>query len=127
MEDNIFTSHIEREILRKLNQMSTQLDALTAQVQANTTLEGSATTMIQGIAAQIAAAVQSGDSTQLTQLASQLQASATALSAAVVANTPVVVVPSSTTVGSTIASGTTVTAAPTTASGSTVPAVVSTK
>ncbi len=41
--------------------MSTQLDALTAQVAANVSVEASAVTMIQGIANQIATAVAAGD------------------------------------------------------------------
>ena len=75
--------------------MSAQLDALTAQVTQNTTVEASAVTLINGIAAQISSAVaaaQAGDATALATLATELQTSATALAAAVAANTPVVVV-----------------------------------
>jgi len=64
---------------------------LQAQVQQNITVEGSAVTLIQGIAAQLAAAIaanNNGDSAALPALQSQLQASATALAAAVAANTP---------------------------------------
>jgi hypothetical protein len=67
--------------------MSAQLDALTAQVQANTTVEASAVTLIQGLANEIATAASTGDSAQLTALATQLQASASSLSAAITANT----------------------------------------
>jgi len=70
--------------------MSAALDALTAQVAATTTVEQSAITLIQGIAAQLAALVALNRYPgQLTALSDQLNASATALSAAVVANTPV--------------------------------------
>jgi hypothetical protein len=96
--------------------MSTQLDALTAQVQANTTVEASAVTLIQGISQQISTAVAAGDSAQLTALASQLNASASSLSAAIQANTPVVVVTSTT-------PGTTVSGTVTTSTGSTSGAV----
>jgi hypothetical protein len=108
-------------IIERINHMSTQLDALTAQVQANTTVEASAVTMIKGIASQISTAVAAGDSAQLTTLASQLNASASSLSAAILANTPVVTV-TSTTVGTTV-TGTTVTTAPVTSTGTVVSAV----
>jgi hypothetical protein len=62
------------------------LDDLTAQVQANTDAEQSAITLIQGLAAQIAA--NATDSTKISALAAQLKTSATALGAAIVANTP---------------------------------------
>jgi tryptophanyl-tRNA synthetase len=61
------------------------LTALTAQVQANTSVEQSAVTLIQGIASQLAAA--GIDPTKLAALQSQLSTSATALAAAVAANT----------------------------------------
>lgn len=62
------------------------LTALTAQVAANTSAEASAVTLIQAIAAQLAAA--SGNQPAVDALAAQLKASADALAAAVVANTP---------------------------------------
>lgn len=61
------------------------LDDLTAQVQATTTVEASAVTLIQGIAAQLQAA--GTDPAKLSALTSQLNASAAALAAAVTANT----------------------------------------
>ncbi len=69
--------------------MSTQLDALTAQVAANVSVEASAVTMIQGIANQIATAVAAGDAAALSALATELNTSASSLSAAIAANTPV--------------------------------------
>ena len=62
------------------------LAALQAQVAQNTTIEASAVTLIQGLAAQIAAAA--GNPAALTQLTTNLNASAQALAAAITANTP---------------------------------------
>jgi len=62
------------------------LDDLTTQVGQNTTVEGSAVTLIQGLAAQIAAA--GTDPAKLSALQTQLKTSADALAAAVTANTP---------------------------------------
>ena len=78
------------------NALDTTIAALTAQVTANTTVEGSAVTLINGIAAQIAAAVAAAQAagatpTELsepTTLQTNLTASAAALSAAITANTP---------------------------------------
>lgn len=66
--------------------MSAELDALTAQVAQNTTVETSAVTLIQGLAAQIVAA--GTDPAKLTALTTSLNTSATALAAAIAANTP---------------------------------------
>lgn len=78
-----------------LNQLAKQerntmaaLDDLSAQVKANTDLEQSAITLIQGIAAQLQQAVTNNDSAALSALAQQLQASAAALGSAITANTP---------------------------------------
>lgn len=65
--------------------MSAELDALTAQVAQNTTIETSAVTLIEGLAAQIAAA--GTDPAKLTALTTSLNASATTLAAAIAANT----------------------------------------
>lgn len=62
------------------------LDDLTAQVAANTTVEQSAITLIQGLAAQLAAA--GTDPAKLAALTSSLKTSADALAAAITANTP---------------------------------------
>ncbi len=70
--------------------MSAEFDALTAQVTANTTVEGSAATLIAAIAAQLAA---NPTPAQITALSAELKTSADALSAAVVANTPVAPAP----------------------------------
>jgi len=61
------------------------LDDLIAQVTANTTVEGSAATLIASIAAQLAAAPTPA---QVSALAAQLKTSGDALAAAVAANTP---------------------------------------
>lgn len=63
------------------------LDDLQAQVQANTNLEQSAVTLIQGLAKQITDAVSNNDSSALQALASQLNSSAAALGSAITANT----------------------------------------
>jgi cell division septum initiation protein DivIVA len=73
-------------VLQKEDQMSKELDDLTVQVQANADVEASAVTLIQGIAAQLAAASQ--DPVKIKALSSQLSASATSLAAAITANTP---------------------------------------
>lgn len=65
--------------------MAADLSALTAQVAANATVIGSALTLIQGFAAQLAAA--GTDPAALAALQAQLQASDDALAAAVAANT----------------------------------------
>ena len=74
------------EILRGERKMSAELDALAAQVEQNTTVEESAVTLIQGLAAQIAAAA--NDPAAIAALSAKLQSSATALAAAIAANTP---------------------------------------
>lgn len=73
-------------VIAKENFLATELDTLTAQVQANTDVEQSAIVLIQGLAAQIAA--NATDPAKLTALSAQLSASATALGAAITANTP---------------------------------------
>jgi hypothetical protein len=62
------------------------LGPLTAQVTANTDVEGSAVTLINGLAAQIIAL--KNDPVALQALADKLKASADALATAVTANTP---------------------------------------
>ncbi len=87
------TINLLQQILQKLNSIQTEenkimavLDDLTAQVAQNTTVEGSALTLIQGLAAQLAAA--GSNPTALAALQTQLKTSADALAAAVAANTP---------------------------------------
>jgi len=70
----------------KEEHMSQELDALTAQVAANTEVENSAIALIQGIAAQLIAL--KDDPAKIAELAGTLKASADNLAAAVVANTP---------------------------------------
>ena len=74
-----------------INMANVQKDivSLTAQVAQNTSVEASAVTLIQGIAAQLATAIASGDPAALDALQAQLATSATALAAAITANTPV--------------------------------------
>ena len=64
---------------------------LQAQITQNTTVEASAVTLLQGLAAQLEAAIaasNNGDSQALPALQAQLNTSATALAAAITANTP---------------------------------------
>jgi chromosome segregation ATPase len=70
----------------EITNMTKELNDLTAQVKANTDAEASAVTLIQGLAAQIAAA--QNDPAAIAALSAQLKTSADALAAAVVANTP---------------------------------------
>jgi len=65
--------------------MAADLTALTAQVATSTTVEASAVTLINGLAAQLLA--NQNDPAAIAALATQLNTSATALAAAVAANT----------------------------------------
>lgn len=76
----------QKQILELVRKEMASIDTLTQQVQANTDVEASAVTLIQGIAAQLAAA--GTDPVKLQALQDQLKNSADALAAAVVANTP---------------------------------------
>jgi hypothetical protein len=78
----------QRLIRMEARQMASAaaLAALQAQVQQNTTVEASAVTLIQGLAAQITAA--GTDPAALAALTTNLNTSATALAAAIAANTP---------------------------------------
>ena len=78
-------------ILERLTHMSAELDALTAQVKANSSLLDSATTLINGIAARITAA--GTDPAALKALTDELKAKDDALAAAVTANTPAATTP----------------------------------
>lgn len=71
--------------------MSSEVDSLATQVTANTTVEQSALTLIQGIAAQVTDAA--GDRTKSLALAATLKASGDALAAAVAANTAAAATP----------------------------------
>jgi len=75
-------------ILRKLNDMTIQMDSLVAQVAANKTVTESAVTLLQGLKAQLDAAIASGDPAALQALSDSLAAQDTALADAVTANTP---------------------------------------
>jgi hypothetical protein len=94
-------------LLKELKAMSTQisanLQALMTQVAQNTSVEGSAVTLIQGIASQLSAALANSDDAALPALVASLNTSATALGAAVSANTPA---PSASTAAATVASAT---------------------
>lgn len=73
-------------ILKLLKEEAMTLDELQTQVAANTSVESSAITLIQGIAAQLAAA--GTDPVKIQALSDKLKASATSLATAITANTP---------------------------------------
>jgi hypothetical protein len=78
------------DILKLLGVIMSALTDLQAEVAATLTVEQSAITLIQGIATQLAAALanQTNPDPALVDLTNQLTASASALAAAVTANTP---------------------------------------
>jgi len=87
------TTSLLRQVMAKLdvltnkeNTIMSALDDLTAQVAQNTTVIGSALTLIQGLAAQLAAA--GTDPVKLAALQASLKQSDDDLAAAVAANTP---------------------------------------
>ena len=75
-------------ITTKEVQMSGELDALKASVANNTTVIGSAITLLQGLKAKLDEAIASGDPAALTALSTELGATDQALADAVAANTP---------------------------------------
>jgi hypothetical protein len=79
---------IEQRSISQGVQAMSALSDLQAQVAANTSVEASAVTLIQGLAAQIATAAAASDTAALQALSSQLNSSASALAAAITANTP---------------------------------------
>lgn len=81
------TKKILQDILNKEIIIMANLDALTAQVKANTEIEASAIVLLQGLAAKLAEIAT--DPVAVAALAEELKVSADALAAAVVANTPV--------------------------------------
>ena len=66
--------------------MSVEMDALVTQAKANTDAEAAAVTLLNTLAASITAAA--GDKAATLKLATDLNASSTALGAAIVADTP---------------------------------------
>lgn len=74
-------------LTEQVKRMSQSLDNLTAAVAQNTSVEGSAVTAIQGLAAQIKAAA-GDDPAKVQALADQISASSQALADAITANTP---------------------------------------
>ncbi len=85
---------ILKDVQRKEEAMGEELDALTAQVTANESLEQSAITLIEGIAAQLTGAKE--DPAKVQALSDSLKTSAAALSAAIAANTPAPAAPAGT-------------------------------
>jgi len=79
-------TRIEARLLEQEGAIMSALDDLTAQVAANASAEASAIQLINGLAAEIAAAA--NDPVKIEALATQLKTSASALAAAITANTP---------------------------------------
>lgn len=77
-----------KPLTQQVNQIMTVLADLQAKVAANTTVVQSAVTLIQGLKAQLDAAIASGDPAQLQALSDQLGTDDAALAAAITANTP---------------------------------------
>jgi hypothetical protein len=77
-----------KELIAMSTVITANLQALMTQVAANTSVEASAVTLIQGIAAQLTAALANSDDAALPALVASLNTSASALGAAVAANTP---------------------------------------
>ena len=75
-------------IIWKEEEMSAEMDTLTAAVRRNSDVEDSAVLLIQGIAKQLADAIAAGNPAALTALSAELNAKADSLAAAVSANTP---------------------------------------
>ena len=73
-------------VLTQEKTIMADLTALTAQVEANTTVEGSAITLLNGLAAQITAL--KNDPVALAALANSLKSSGDALAQAITDNTP---------------------------------------
>lgn len=77
-------------ILEKLNTMSEAMDNLVREVAEMGTAVDGVLTIVGGLRAQLADAIASGDTTQLQQLATDLQAYQDKLASAAVVNTPAV-------------------------------------
>lgn len=81
-------------LIEKENQMSATLDQVVQDVSDETTLESSIVTLLDGIQAQLTAAlagttISAANQTKIDAIFSGLEANKTALSAAIIANTPV--------------------------------------
>lgn len=88
--------YLERMLYRqgsREDRIMAAIDDLKAEVARNTTIEQSAVALIAGISAQLAAAIASGDMSQVQSVADTLKANDDALAAAVAANTPAGPVP----------------------------------
>jgi len=92
LENNaLVLEHRVNHLMQKVQQMSAALDALTAQVTANTSAEASAAQLLKNLKDKLDAAIASApqdDSAALNALSTELGTSQAALAAAVVANTP---------------------------------------
>lgn len=73
------------------------VDALTAAVAAETTVEGSIVTLLSQYAAQVQSGIDAGDMAAIQAATTQITANAATLSAAVAANTPAAPAPAPTT------------------------------
>lgn len=80
--------YVLNTLKERIDKMAGELDALKAAVQANTTVEESAITLLQGLKAKLDAAIAAGDPAALTALSNDIGAETAKLAAAVTANTP---------------------------------------
>lgn len=89
IKQGLVTVLYELHTLRnEVRRMSAELDSLKSAVAQNTTVIGSAITLLQGLKAKLDDAIASGDPAALTALSAELGAQDQALSDAVAANTP---------------------------------------
>jgi hypothetical protein len=75
-----------KQLIKRIDNMSVELEQLSAEVAANTAVDQSAIALLNGLSAQIMAL--KDDPVKLAALAAELNASSAALAAAVAANTP---------------------------------------
>jgi len=76
------------QLSRQENTLMATLDDVQADVTAQTTVVASAVTLLQGLSAQLAAAIASGDLTKIQAIKDGIDANTTTLANAVAANTP---------------------------------------
>jgi hypothetical protein len=115
--------HKLNKLLQKVNILMATIQDVVTEVAAETTVNQSIVTLLDGIAAQLTAANNSGNPAAVDAVIASMQSNSKILTDAILANTPVVVVPTPT-VGSSVPAGTTVTTASSTGSSSkSVPAV----
>ena len=84
--ENLFSNQLL--IIQKLNNMSQVLDDLTAKVEAETTVEQSAITLLQTLKTELDAAIASGDTAALQALIDKIGSNTPSLADPITATTP---------------------------------------